>query len=269
MACRSQLRITNRSILAHYVLTKTDVMKTIIKLFAVSAAIAGLSSCSTTMYTTNAVNAPLLKEQGEVKINLTQNDLQAAVAVTDHIGIMANGYYKNYESDHNYRHSGGMGELGIGYLLNSENNLVMETFIGGGLGKVHKQEQLNTNGPSPYMASFNANAAKAFVQSNLGYRTKYFDVALTPKFSFVKYSNFSSSNYTQDELKDDYLDKNRLTDPLYVFAEPAITVRGGYKFIKLQLQYGVTLNLGGQSIRKTPDFASLGLVIDIAKWYKD
>lgn len=245
-------------------------MKKIVSLFAVAVGIAALSSCSTTMYTTNAVNAPLLKERGEIKINVTQNDLQAAVAVTDHIGIMANGYYQNYKSDNNYRHDGGMGELGIGYLLNSDdNNLVMETYVGGGLGKVHKQEQFNGPGNSTYMANFNVNAAKGFVQSNLGYRSKYFDVALTPKFSFVKYSNFTQNNYSDDQLKDDYLNNNRLTDPLFVFAEPAITVRGGYKFIKIQAQYGVTLNLGGQSIRRTPDFASLGLVIDIAKWYRD
>ncbi len=255
---------------ASHLSAKTMLMKTIISLSAVAVGIAALSSCTTTMYTTNAVNAPLLKERGEIKINVTQNDLQAAVAVTDHIGIMANGYYKNYEGDNNYRHNGGMGEVGIGYLLNSENNnLVMETYVGGGLGKVYKQEQFNSNSPASYMASFNANAAKGFVQSNLGYRSKYFDVALTPKFSFVKYSNFSQSNYTNDQLKEDYLNNNRLTDPLFVFAEPAITVRGGYKFIKVQAQYGVTLNLGGQSIRRTPDFASLGLVIDIAKWYKD
>lgn len=244
-------------------------MKKLIGFFSFAVGVAALSSCSTTLYTTNAVNAPLLKEQGEVKVNVTQNDLQAAVAVSDHIGIMANGYYQNYTGTNNYRHNGGMGELGIGYLLNSENNLVMETFVGGGLGMVHKQEQFDGAGNSTYMASFNANAAKGFVQTNLGYRSKYFDVALTPKFSFVKYSNFSQTNYTNDQLRDDYLDNNRLTDPLFVFAEPAITVRGGYKFIKLQAQYGLTLNLSGQNIRRSPDFASLGLVIDIARWYRD
>jgi hypothetical protein len=245
-------------------------MKTIVSLFSIAVGISVLSSCTTTMYTTNAVNAPLLKERGEIKLNVTSNDLQAAVAVTDHIGVMANGYYKNYNSDNNYRHYGGMGELGIGYLLNSDdNNLVMETYVGGGVGKVFKQEQFDGAGNTTYMASFNANATKGFVQSNLGYRSKYFDVALTPKFSFVKYSNFSQNNYTDDQLKEDYLNNNRLTDPLFVFAEPAITVRGGYKFIKVQAQYGVTLNLGGQNIRRSPDFASLGLVIDIARWYKD
>lgn len=244
-------------------------MKTLLSVLAFSAGVIAMSSCSTTLYTTNAVNAPLLKERGEVKINVTQNDLQAAVAVADHIGIMANGYYQNYQSSNNYRHNGAMGEVGIGYLLNSPSHLVMETFVGAGLGMVHKQEQFNGAGNSTYMASFDANAAKGFVQSNLGYRSKYFDVALTPKFSFVKYSDFSQSNYTDEQLRNDYLNNGRLTDPLFVFAEPAITVRGGYKFIKLQAQYGVTLNLGGQSIRRAPDFASLGLVIDIARWYRD
>ncbi len=228
-----------------------------------------LSSCTTTMYTTNAVNVPLLKEKGEVKINVTQNDLQAAVAVTDRIGIIANGFYKNYDGNDNYKHSGGLGEAGIGYIINRE-NLVMETYIGGGVGKVHKQQQYtNSDNNSTYMANFDANAAKGFIQSNFGVRSKYFDVALTPKFSFVKYSNFNSTNYNEQQLRDDYLNDDRLTDPLFVFAEPAITVRGGYKFIKIQAQYGITINMGGQPIKRSPDFSSLGLVFDIARWYKD
>src|SRR4051812_32632235 len=103
---------------------KNEIMRSIYKIALVAVPVALLSSCATTLYTTNAVNAPLLKEKGEVKINVTQNDLQAAVAVTDNIGIMANGYYENYDGSNNYRHGGGMGELGIGYLLNSESHLV-------------------------------------------------------------------------------------------------------------------------------------------------
>ncbi len=243
-------------------------MTAIIKITCIAVCVALFSSCSTTMYTTNAVNVPLLKDKGEVKINLTQNDLQAAVAVSEHVGIIANGFYKNYEADNNYKHSGALGEAGIGYLINRE-KLMVETYIGGGLGKVQKQQQYTNSSNNEYMANFSANAAKAFVQSNFGLRSKYFDVALTPRFSFVKYANFAQSNYSNDQLKDDYLNNDRLTNPLFVFAEPAITVRGGYKFIKLQAQYGVTINLTGQPIRQTPDFASLGLVIDIAKWYKD
>ncbi len=243
-------------------------MKTVFKIVAPAIIVVLLNSCATTMYTSNTTNVPLLKEKGEIKLNVTQNDLQVAFAFTDHIGVMANGFYKNYKASDNYKHNGGLGELGVGYMLNHKDHLIVETFVGGGLGKVYKQEQFTDNTNNIYLANFDANATKAFLQSNLGYRSKYFDVALTPKFSFVKYHNFSHTNYTDQQLQDNYLD-NRLTDPLFVFAEPAITVRGGYKFIKLQAQYGVTLNLGGQNIKRTSDFASLGLVVDIAKWYKD
>src|ERR1044072_8929111 len=99
---------------------KTSTINAFFKLSLAAMPLALLSSCATTMYTTNAVNVPLLKEKGEVKINATQNDLQAAIAVSDNIGIMANGYYKNYDGSNNYKHGGSMGELGIGYLLNSE-----------------------------------------------------------------------------------------------------------------------------------------------------
>lgn len=244
-------------------------MKTIYLILIPLVVLLFLNSCTTTMYTTNAVNVPLLKEKGEVKINATQNDLQAAVAVSDDIGIIANGFYKNYEGANNYKHNGGLVEVGVGYLLNSEANLVMETYVGGGLGIVEKRQQFVNNDNSTYMANFSVNANKMFLQTNLGYRSKYFDVALTPKFSFVKYSNFNSTNYSDNQLSEDYLENKRIENPLFVFAEPAITIRGGYKFVKLQAQYGVTLNLGGQSIRRTPDFGSIGLVFDIAGWYRN
>ncbi len=233
-------------------------------------AIASLfNSCTTTLYTSNAINAPLLKDKGEIKVNVTQNDVQAAVAVSENVGIIANGFYRNYNGDNGYNNNGVIGELGIGYFRNSEKNFVFETFIGGGYGQVHKQEKMTDSFNNQYSASFDARAAKGFLQTNFGYRSKYFDIALTPKFSAVKYTYFDQTNYSSADLKKDYLDANNLTNPVYLFAEPAITLRGGYKFIKLQAQYGLTVNLTGQNIKHTPDFASLGVIIDIAKWYRD
>ena len=244
-------------------------MKSIILSLTVLLLVLLFSSCSTTLYTSNAVNAPLLKEKREIKVNVTQSDLQLAVAVSDNIGIMVNGFYKNYNASNNYNHRGTMGELGIGYFSNTDSRLVFETFIGGGFGQVHKSERFNDAFNNPYTASFDARAAKGFLQTDFGFRSKYFDVALTPKFSFVKYTYFDQSNYTNDQLTKDYLNSNNLTNPIYIFAEPAITVRGGYKFIKIQAQYGLTLNVTGQNIKQTPDFASLGLIFDIARWYRD
>ena len=50
------------------------------------------------MYVSNATNVPLLKEKGEVHVNITQDDLQAAVSFAHNFGIIANGFYQNYRN---------------------------------------------------------------------------------------------------------------------------------------------------------------------------
>lgn len=227
------------------------------------------SSCSTNMYVSNTVNVPLLKEKGEVKLNVDENDAQAAVAVTDHLGIIANGFYKKYEGKDYFDHSGKLGEIGFGYFTPLKSNWVFETYAGLGMGSVTKKVSY-TNSENVVMTnSFNAHGAKAFIQPNIGYSTRYFDFALTPKFSFVKYTSFSYWGFSQEELKESYLDNNKLTKGFYTFAEPALTLRAGYRFLKIQAQYGLTLKLGNQEIAAPSQFGSVGLVFDFAKWHSN
>lgn len=235
--------------------------------FISSAFLAFLSSCTTNTYVTNTVNVPLLKEKGEVKINVDQNDAQLAIGVGKHWGVMANGFYKKFESNNNYVHQGAMGEVGFGYYKPYKNNLVFEAYTGLGMGTVEKKQSYTNPENSLYWASWNAQGAKAFIQPSIGYCSKYFDLAFTPKMSFVKYTHFNSFAYTDAQLSEDYLDNHRLTDGVYMFGEPAFTVRVGYKFVKVQGQYGLTMNLSPNKIKYNPSFGSVGLVIDIAKWY--
>ncbi|MCE3225698.1 MAG: hypothetical protein K0S32_249 [Bacteroidetes bacterium] len=217
-------------------------------------------SCTTTMYTSNTLNTPLLTKKKEVQVSLTQSDVQAAVAVGDHIGIMANGFFKSYNGDNNYEHRGGLLEAGVGYYDPFKEHVVFEAYAGAGIGRVYKQEMFTAANNSEYLASFTGNASRIFIQPNIGFTSGIFDIAFANRLSFVKYYRFSSTNYGNDDLKKDYLED--VTDPVYVFAEPAITARLGFKFIKLQAQYGLTLNMG-RSIRHSPDFSSLGVVINI------
>jgi hypothetical protein len=117
-----------------------------------------------------------------------------------------------------------------------------------------------------YTGKFDAKASKFFLQPDIGFRSKFVDLIFSTRFSFVKYTNFNSSNYPTEELKRDYLDGDNLTGPLFAFAEPAFTLRGGYKYIKLQAQWGLTLNVTGANIKHAPSFSSLGIVLTIAKW---
>jgi hypothetical protein len=225
------------------------------------------NSCSTQMYVSNAVNAPLLKEKGEVQVAVTQNDLQAAVGLGSNFGIMANGFYRNYQSDNQYKHNGLLGELGIGYFKPLQNNFVFETYVGGGAGRVYKQQEFTAANDERYLAKFDASAVKGFIQPNFGYKSRFFDAVISSRFSALKYSSFSQSNYPAAELQKDYLDNNNLTGPVFMFAEPALTLRGGFKYVKLQAQFGLTINVTGSNIRHDDNFSSLGIIINIAKWY--
>ncbi|HEY0030309.1 MAG TPA: hypothetical protein VGC65_06085 [Bacteroidia bacterium] len=225
-----------------------------------------LNSCTTTLYTPNTVNAALLKEKGEIKINLDQNNLQTAVAVSDHIGIMANGFFKSFK-DSSYKHQGSFAEIGLGYFKPMEEDpVVLELFAGAGIGSVSKS-QLMAKGNQQYTANFEGRALKFFVQPEVGFTGKIVDIAFTPRASFIRYYSFHSTNYTEEELAADYLENGRITKTIFAFLEPAITARIGYKWVKLQGQYGMTFNIGGTSIRYPINFLSLGIVVDIAEWY--
>jgi hypothetical protein len=240
-------------------------MKIFIQILVLIVLIAVFSSCTTTLYTSNTVNTPLLKQQGEVQISATPNDLQTAFAVTDHVGIMANGFYRTYKKD-NYQHTGQLFEVGVGkYHPRIFDLLIFETYTGVGLGKVYKQQEFAQQDNSTQIGSFSANGAKIFFQPSIGVGSKFIDVALTPRFSLVKYTNFSSTNYPDANLQDDYLYDDELTRGAYLLADPALTVRAGYKFIKLQFQYGQTLNLG-KRIKHNTEFSSLGVMFDIGAY---
>jgi hypothetical protein len=219
------------------------------------------------MYVTNTVNVPLLKERGEVKINIDQTDAQLAVGVGKHWGVMANAFYKKFEKNDNYVNEGTIGEAGFGYFKSYRNNLALEAYTGFGIGTVDKKETFSNNENNLYWTSFSAQGTRAFIQPSIGYCSKFFDLAFTPRMSFVKYTHFHSYGYTDEQLAAENLDNKRLTKGIYMFGEPAFTVRAGYKFIKVQGQYGLTMNLSPNPINHSSSFASVGLVIDIAKWY--
>jgi hypothetical protein len=236
-------------------------------LLIISAAAVGLSSCSTSLYVSNNVNVPLMREKGEVKVNVDQSNLQVAYAVSDHWGVMVNGFSRSYQGKEYFDHSGRLIEAGGGYFLPLRENVIFEAYAGGGMGKVDKKVTYTNAENRVITNTFNATGAKAFIQPSIGYGNKYFDIAFTPRFSYVKYLKFNSSGFSSEELAVDNLHQERLLKADHLFAEPALTLRAGYKFFKLQLQYGKTMNIGKSDIRYCPDFGSIGFVIDVAKWY--
>ncbi|MBK0402757.1 hypothetical protein I5M27_07150 [Adhaeribacter sp. BT258] len=102
-------------------------------------AIALLASSCSSVYMPNTPNTPMLSAKGELysggHINLKGNaSFTSAYAVSDHIGIMANGSFMNQNRDKKaFRHN--ILEAGGGYFttFGEKNNRVLEIY--GGLGR--------------------------------------------------------------------------------------------------------------------------------------
>ena len=231
-------------------------------------------SCKTA-YIPNALNVPLLQERGEMKFLLSANNFQAAYAVTDKIGIIANGQVAKREHQGNpnltvdgkpdvsFAQNNSVIEAGVGYLGKGERNLLYEVYGGGGFSRTHIADLNKNNG---VLGEIEAKGLKLFIQPNVGFATRFFDVALSSRFTALQYGT-ATTIYSKQYLIDQDLDQ--LADNTHMFLEPAITLRGGYKFIKLQVQFGVALKLSSANIPYNSTLGNLGLVIDIAKWYKN
>ena len=201
--------------------------------------------CNRYYYKPNAVNAPLFTKGGQAHVNAsfsssifdnsTFYDLQAAVSPINHVGIIANYAGYNYNPGYIEPLTGDvpanayLAEVGIGtyYAIGGKKiKMVTDLYAGYGIGQLRSDIDLD--------------ATRIFVQPGFGVRAPWFDAVFTPRLSFLNYSNLDANG-----LDSFYLNANRLVDlnsneridgKTHFFFEPTITLRGGYKFAKMQVQ---------------------------------
>ncbi len=213
-----------------------------------------------TVYAPNTVNTPLFQEGRQLKVLAAPNNVQAAYAVSDHIGVMGNGYFNRFSSDDNDFHNKGFGaEAAVGYFAAPGNGLAYEMYGGAGLLKVTIDE-------SSKQKTFAVSGTKLFVQPGIGWVNPYVEVGVSPRLSMISYAAPDIKGYTAQEQSDHLY--TGLSDSPFLFFEPALTVRGGYKWIKLQVQVGKVIKLSGQEINFDDNLGSIGLIFDVGKWYR-
>ena len=238
--------------------TSTQLLRATLVVLALAA-----NSCSTTLYKSNTVNTPLFHEAQEVRLGAGPGNVQAAYALTDRVGIMGNVYWESYEEG-SKDNSGNLIELGAGYFQPVHKDVIFEAFGGVGLGKIEFRQTGQNGAPT---RTYDVNGLRWFIQPGIGYNMPYFEAAFTPRFSFVSYSNFTASGYTPQEIETEHLSKDMIENTLWMFMEPAITLRGGYKWIKVQAQYGVTMKLNADELNHGKDFFTVSLIADIGTWF--
>ncbi len=198
------------------------------------------------MYIPNKVNTPLLSHKGESQvggfIGSSGFDPQLSYAVTDHFGLMLNGSFQAGKDSTNNKHN--FLEIGGGYYRKLSERGRFEVFAGYGAGNVQASYD---NGI--FRAYSDANVQRFFIQPDVGLTTRVVDAALAMRFVVVN-ARQNQFNLTRS------------------FLEPAITIKLGYKYIKLVYQLGVSMPLNSNNlIEQQPVITSLGIQGYIGKGF--
>ena len=198
-----------------------------------------LSSCSRYYYKPNGVNAPLLAGAHELHLsaNATTDaaftNVQAAYSPVNHLGILAgiSTYaYKANDPDAasgNVNASAHLAEVGAGYYYatTGPTRIICDVYGGAGGGSLK--------------SDVNMHCFRSFIQPGIGLRTHYFELSLANRVSAIKYYDLNTNGHDDYYLQQQHLlyGNRRIDNTTYLFYEPSVTLRGGYKFIMLQLQY--------------------------------
>lgn len=233
-------------------------------LFLIVIAITTVTSCNVA-YRPSMVNTPLFTEKGDVAVTAAFNNVQAAYAVSDHVGVMANGFLEHGTISNNETGSGGigyMGEAGAGYFTMLGNkNVVFETYAGAGFGHLYLNNNYRDANNDIQKRTLDANGLKLFIQPGIGYKLPYFEVSGALRYSNVNYSNVRIRNWPAADLVNANLDD--IGNTAFGFLEPALTIRGGFKSVKLQLQYINCIKLNSGNINYDTDVLNLGIIIQL------
>ncbi|OOG76819.1 hypothetical protein [Algoriphagus sp. A40] len=222
-------------------------MKTIFRFLSPFVFGSILYSCGPVLYSNVGQNVPLLQEKGEFsgQVSYSSSDgawvangvgLQGAYAISDRVGVISSFYsLKGAENeDDEWEGKGSYFELGVGLFGgNPDKKISYEGYAGVGTASI-KNTSLINNGSTLHL-----NYIKPFIQSSIGFTTKYFDLALTPRISYL---NITSGDDLQLVLDGMPINSGEFLDEINhkVMFEPGILIRGGFPQAKLEIQYNIS-----------------------------
>lgn len=207
-----------------------------------------LSSCAHYYYVPNAQNVPLFREKYEFRLSGAYgfgdysqcSEFQTAFSLTDHIAMITNfmSAKGGKVSDNDDWAKGTYFDGALGYYKPFSEHGVFEIF--GGLGGSNQHHHYSVY---QWNSSNNLNSGtsdlsftKLFIQPAIGVTFENIDFALSTRISRLSFNKINNqilesidqSEY--DRLNSLAQNKNHLS------IEPALTLRAGFKNIKLQVQ---------------------------------
>jgi len=276
------------SIVLISVLLKKNKMKTLFQIIGLIIAFVHFPSCTIVdkqhyYYMQNPPQVTAFKEKNELRLSgnvagAEENNgstVQAAYSITNHVGITANWFKYQAISGNGGNWKAQYYDLGIGYFKDFQKKGLFEIYGGFGLlEQRHEYYYIKTDsvyswwfGPTVNQTLIPAGSAtyrahKIFVQPSYGYSFDAIDIIISAKLSYLNFTsvdnNVTPGNYRYNEVQLFSYGKS------YLFIEPAITFRAGWKYVKFQLQYAYN---GYPGINCSPFTLSTGIQLSFAKRY--
>ena len=194
-------------------------------------------------------------------------ELQGAGAVTNHFAGMVNAMFVNANV---YSYAGDPEKTKISYIefapgafypIDKQRKMIVELYGGYGVGHVRNEYDLSSNSIVKF--------GKVFIQPNVGFKSRYFDIAFVPKVSFVNWKLVSThfpagvNSSTATELMQIQSEKR------FTAFEPAIVTRVGYELVKIQFTHSFSHPSKEQLSNLMETYtSSIGIHIDLGVWNK-
>ncbi len=216
--------------------------------------------CNPKYYAPNTHNVPLLQQKGNgvalFAAGEARAELQGAYAVADHFAVMLNlASFKPKDDEEGDGGEGQLFEAGVGYFHPFRKSFVFEAYGLAGIGDVenHFPSSISTNPATT--GKIKSKLFRIGVQSAIGFTSKHFDVAASTRISALNYHDISGSLIFGGEDQVAYLKQQNN----HLLFEPALTLRGGYKFLKLQIQLGHSFNLSHSDFQQDDGHFTIGI----------
>jgi hypothetical protein len=224
--------------------------------------------CSATYYKPNVMNMPNFKEKNEVFLSANlatsdffyafEGDVQAAYAVTKHLGIQGN-YMRGSDIVYEYRYQGSdeikrffsCSEAAVGYHTIYSDYLTFSVF--GGYGRGRAENEVKNNGKS------SADFSKLFIQPSAGFRMENVEFVISAKLASLNYKN-STQSLTEQSRRDNFF---ALQNTIPV-VETGWMMRVGSDKLKFQLQATTATALGPNPLfQYSPLTLSTGFTVQL------
>lgn len=245
-----------------------------LKLIVFTVAFA-FSSCTHYYYTPSAHSVPLFQAKNQFKAaiggggndDVSTTDIHAAYSITKNIAVMANAMFaKGGENSSANWGKGSYFDGAIGFYKPFSNQWVFEIFTGfGNSAQHHQYNQYDAEGWSSQNNEGTADLyfTKFFVQPSIGLTFKNFDIAVTAGISSINFYRINNSPHTNNE--ESYRLFTISQNHNSILFEPSITLRGGSKYVKGQLQILSAHNLSYSDLPFLYNNVSFGVTLSLDK----